>query len=302
MYISPDDGEKLWYFDLVESTEAPELGVLGEAGDSLTGVAVYATRPNSSDVLFVALDDVMEVYEHPWTHVGTINLIGLEDIEAKSLSMYQAPTEKYPLGALAYAIEADGWAGFGLSSLESVFEAFNIQPNTDFDPRNYVGKCRSKSPISEECSFHGFYTKDSETCDCFAGSIGDKCDGISCEDDCSGHGTCAGPNLCKCGQGWGGLHCSFKVVEPDYETEANGVDGDDPAIWFSREAEELSRVVTTTKSEEGAGFAVFDLKGKLLQTLEAAQPNNVDIIFGFGAGNRTVDLAYAACRGDNTLW
>lgn len=302
LYITPDDGKEVYYLDLVESTEDPELKVLGEVEDTITGVAVYTTKSNSSDILFVALDNVVQVYEHPWTRIGTVELTGLDDIEAKSLAMHQAPTRNYPRGAIAYAIETDDWAGFGISSLESVFQAFGIEPNTEFDPRHPIGNDPAESPIGEECSYQGFYAADSETCDCFAGSTGDKCRDITCEDDCSGHGTCAGPNICKCEKGWGGLHCSFKIVEANFETDANGIDGDDPSIWISPESGELSRIVTTTKSEQGAGFAVFDLKGKLLQTVEAAQPNNVDIITGFQAGNRSVDLAYAACRGDDTLW
>jgi 3-phytase len=92
------------------------------------------------------------------------------------------------------------------------------------------------------------------------------------------------------------------LVEPRYETDANGADGDDPAIWISPEAPELSRIVTTTKSGEGAGLAVYDLEGNQLQIMYSNEPNNVDIIYNFAVGDRTVDLAYAACRGDNTLW
>ena len=92
------------------------------------------------------------------------------------------------------------------------------------------------------------------------------------------------------------------MVEPVAETDANGGDGDDPAIWVSPSDKAESRIITTTKSESGAGFAVFDLSGAKLQTTPAEEPNNVDVIYGFQAGNRTVDLVYAACRGDNTLW
>jgi 3-phytase len=93
------------------------------------------------------------------------------------------------------------------------------------------------------------------------------------------------------------------VVYPKYETEENGKDGDDPAVWISPSNPELSRVITTTKSEAGAGFAVFDLTGKKLQHYPGGEPNNVDVIYGFKLGNnRTVDLTFAACREDNTLW
>ncbi|KAK6951718.1 hypothetical protein Daesc_006241 [Daldinia eschscholtzii] len=101
--------------------------------------------------------------------------------------------------------------------------------------------------------------------------------------------------------GWGGLYCAFKVVQPVAETDAHGGDGDDPAIWISPTNRSDSRIITTTKSEEGAGLSVFDLNGKLLQSIDAGEPDNVDVIYNFQAGNRTMDLAYAACRTDNTL-
>ncbi|KAH8150331.1 uncharacterized protein LAJ45_05542 [Morchella importuna] len=89
---------------------------------------------------------------------------------------------------------------------------------------------------------------------------------------------------------------------PKYETDPNGSDGDDPAIWIAPgNSTENSRIITTTKSELGAGFGVFDLTGKKLQTMAAEEPNNVDVIYDFPVGNRTADLVFAACRGDNTL-
>ncbi len=93
------------------------------------------------------------------------------------------------------------------------------------------------------------------------------------------------------------------MVYAKYETEENGEDGDDPAVWISPSNPGLSRVITTTKSSVGAALAVFDLTGKKLQHYPIGEPNNVDVIYGFKLGtNRTVDLAFAACREDNTLW
>jgi 3-phytase len=73
-------------------------------------------------------------------------------------------------------------------------------------------------------------------------------------------------------------------------------------VWIHATRPDQSKIITTTKSADGEGFGVFDLKGKLLQTLAAEEPNNVDIIYNITVGNRKTDLAYAACRGDNTLW
>ena len=86
------------------------------------------------------------------------------------------------------------------------------------------------------------------------------------------------------------------------ETDANGGDGDDPAIWIHPTNKEQSRVITTTKSEEDAGLGIFALNGTQVGFIAAGEPNNVDVIYNFKAGDRTIDLAYAACREDNTLW
>lgn len=283
----------------MESTEAPKPSVLGKAEDDITGIAAYASRNGTNDYIFVALESAVAVYQYPWTLVDTLQLAGLEDPEIQGLSLYQGSTKKYPEGALAYALEAEDVAGFGISSLEGALAELGIKANTEYNPRSPRG--HQHSPITKKCSFNGFSRNGTE-CECFAGFTGESCQDVKCEDDCSGHGSCAGPDKCQCDDGWGGLQCAFALVEPDFETDANGSDGDDPAIWISPRSPELSRIVTTTKSGDGAGLAVFDLEGNQLQMLPANEPNNVDIIYGFQAGNRTVDLAYAACRGDNTLW
>ncbi|SPO05151.1 related to 3-phytase precursor [Cephalotrichum gorgonifer] len=300
MYLGTDDDSKVYSFPLVESTAAPEVTVVGEAADSVTGLAVYATDKNTSDYIFVAQESVVGVYTQGFELLGTLKLAGLEDIEVQGLELYQAGTSKYPEGALTFAVEADNdIAGFGVSSLEGVAEDLDLALNSAFDPRKQAC-CPKKTPICKQCSKNGYCGTDSK-CSCFAGFTGSDCSKIQCTDDCSGHGECVGPNQCKCEDGWGGLHCSFLVVEPKYETDENGADGDDPAIWIAPDEPENSRIITTTKSTEGAGLAVFDLKGNLLQNFPAGEPNNVDIIYGFPIGDRKVDLAFAACRADDTI-
>ncbi|VUC20211.1 unnamed protein product [Clonostachys rosea] len=298
LFLSPDGGNRLYAFDLAESTKTPELSVIGEVEDEITGVTVYVSKKGSKDYLLVALEKSVSVYEYPWTLVGSWELSGVEEPEIQGISLYQASTSKYPEGVLAYAIEGEDVLGFGLSSLENALSGLNIEPNVEYNPRNLDG-CIKHSPITEKCSFNGFSSNG--TCDCLAGFTGEACDEFKCEDDCSGNGSCVGPDTCQCEEGWGGLHCSFVLVEPEYETDANGSDGDDPAIWISPKSPELSRIITTTKAGDGAGLAVFDLQGKQLQMHYSSKPNNVDVIYNFQAGNRTVDLAFAACRGDNTL-
>ncbi|OLN96218.1 3-phytase [Colletotrichum chlorophyti] len=300
MVLSADDDKDVYVFDLIESTIAPEVSKIGEALEDVTGVAVYASNSTGVDYLFVAQEGSIALYKYPFELRGTIKLAGLEDIEISGLSVYQRSSSKYPSGALGFAIEADNVAGYGMLSLDGVLDEFNVSVNTEYDPGAQVG-CRTRSHICESCSGNGYCQQNALGCSCFAGFTGDKCDTFQCTNNCSGHGECVGANECKCENGWGGLHCSFLLVEPSYETTQNGGDGDDPAIWISSEATEKSRIITTTKSTEGAGLGVFDLTGKLLQTIYAAEPNNVDMIYGFQAGDRKVDLAFAGCRGDNTL-
>lgn len=299
MILTPDDGTELYIFDLTETTKPPKIEVMGEVNDTLTGVSVYSSP--SSDYVFAVQADVIAAYDFSLNLVGSVEVGGLEDVEIQGISMHQAATETYPNGLIGFALEADDFQGFGISSLAGVLQDLGIEPNLNYDPRK-LNSCRRQTPIKDQCSYMGYLQKSNQTCECFTGTEGANCETITCADNCSNHGTCIGPNTCQCEAGWGGLHCSFLLVQPLYETEANGADGDDPAIWISPKAPELSRIITTTKTEQGAGLGVFDLSGKGLQVHYSEQPNNVDIIYGFQAGNRTVDLAYAACRGDNTLW
>lgn len=299
MYLSTDDDKDVYGFPLKESTETPKISKFGEADDDITGIAVYVS---GSDYLFIAQKDKIAVYDHAFKHLGTLSLTGQEEIEVQGLNIYQASTSKYPSGALTYAIESEEVNGFGISSLENVLKKLKIKTNTKYDPRKQKVNAK-KDLICSTCSRSGYCLKDKkQRCDCFAGSAGKSCEKYTCVDKCSGHGKCVGPNQCKCNKGWGGLHCSFLLVEPTYETDSRPGDGDDPAIWISPEGPDKSRVVATMKSGKDTGLGVFDLKGKLLQTFPAGEPNNVDIIYGFEAGNRKVDLAFAACREDDTLW
>ncbi|KAL4744117.1 hypothetical protein BDV11DRAFT_201531 [Aspergillus similis] len=123
----------------------------------------------------------------------------------------------------------------------------------------------SLEPPSSGPELNGFPNKYG-TFSCFAGFTGPHCNMVTCENSCSGssYGICVSPNQCQC--------CS-PYASPDSKSP------------------NLSTIITTTKSEEGAGLA----------TMTAGEPNNVDVIYGFKQGNRTVDLAYAAYREDDTL-
>ncbi|KAF2186304.1 thermostable phytase [Zopfia rhizophila CBS 207.26] len=299
VYFSGED-RPLYSFKADETTSAPEITTINEDVE-IAGLATYTS--NSTVYLFLAHDESVDVYDEQFAQVGTISLLGIQDLSIEAgLSLYQAQAPGYPSGAIALAFEGEEGTGIALGSLEEALPSLGITLNTKFNPKNT--SCKDcEEAICDSCSKNGFCNAGGEdgSCECFAGFAGSSCNEHVCKNDCSSHGTCVGPNTCKCDDKWGGPDCSFAEVEPRYETDANGGDGDDPAIWVHPSSPEQSKIVTTTKSEEGAGLAIFDLKGQFLQHLLAEEPNNVDIIYGFKVGNRTIDLAFAACRGDNTL-
>eukprot|EP00118_Oscarella_pearsei_P003217 m.13434 g.13434 ORF g.13434 m.13434 type:complete len:5185 (+) comp24805_c0_seq1:361-15915(+) len=71
----------------------------------------------------------------------------------------------------------------------------------------------SKPPADEcpnACSQHGQCDSATRTCSCFKGWRGEDCSDFHCNDvnDCSGYGTCVGPNQCRCRVGWKGRACT----------------------------------------------------------------------------------------------
>jgi len=305
----------VYAFRAAESTAPPTVEVLFSTREAVSGLTTYYGL--YEEYLLVVFADHINIYDNVHKLVELVEIAGVGDYELNDVAIYQGVIgSKFPSGAVAYAIESDELTGFGISSLENVFSNLDptstFAPNTGFSPRQFVcDDCTAPTCESlDNCSGSGFcpsraHTRSYpfETCQCFAGFAGGNCAEITCADNCSGHGKCEGPNTCVCEDGWAGPTCAFQVVYPKYETEENGEDGDDPAVWISPSNPGLSRVITTTKSEVGAGLAVFDLTGKKLQHYPIGEPNNVDVIYGFKLGtNRTVDLAFAACREDNTLW
>ncbi|KAK0701428.1 hypothetical protein B0T21DRAFT_378937 [Apiosordaria backusii] len=299
LYLS-SESKDVYTFDLTESTHAPVLKKSFEADEDVTGLAVYYGNAKDEELLFVTHEAEISVYRGRANKTATIALGGYEDVEIQGPAIYQAPTRQYPSGFLTFALEADDTAGFGGISLEPVLRAVQTRANTRYDPRKSGnngsgGACR-------QCSNNG-YCSASGSCTCFLGFSGSKCQQHTCSNNCSGHGRCVGPDICQCNPGWGGLHCSFVVVTPEFETAAYGDDGDDPAIWIhpNKATPELSRIITTVKAGDAAGFGVFDLGGNMVQTISAGEPNNVDVIYGFDFQGRKVDLVVAACREDDTI-
>ncbi|EEH43603.1 uncharacterized protein PADG_08223 [Paracoccidioides brasiliensis Pb18] len=291
VYFAADDDKSIYSFKAEDSTSAPKVDMVGKVEDDINGLAVYVAV--SSIHFLIVSANTIGVYSPRLELQGSLKLTGFEELEAKGLSIYQSKHANYPAGLVGFALKSSAGQSFGVSSLESAFAALVLEPNTKYDPR-------APGFPHKENKKNGFGNTDGSL-SCFAGFTGKDCSQFTCKNTCSGRGQCVGPNVCKCKDSWSGPDCSFLLVNPKSETEANGGDGDDPAIWISKSSPDKSRVITTIKSTEGAGLSVFDLNGKHLQHMKAGNPNNVDIIYRFKAGNREIDLAYAACRKDNTL-
>ncbi|KAG2003519.1 phytase L [Coprinopsis cinerea AmutBmut pab1-1] len=259
----------------------------------IAGMAVYESSNNASS-LFVSVESgTVEVFSTAeWAHQYTLSF-SEEDVELEGIAIYQRTLPGYPDGSLVVSFtEDDGRTGTGIVSLTQI----PLPRNANFNPRD----ASSNPDASNQCTRRGF--RNGSECICFTGYTGSRCNQRTCPNDCSSRGRCVGPNTCRCDNGWTGPDCSFKVVLADIETDANGGDGDDPAIWIHPTDRTKSRVLTTTKSKQGAGFALFDLAGQMIFQLPAGEPNNVDVIYNFELEDgRTVDLGVAACRDEDTL-
>jgi 3-phytase len=91
------------------------------------------------------------------------------------------------------------------------------------------------------------------------------------------------------------------TVTPTLETPAAetwGDAADDPAIWVNPRDPAKSAVIATDKN---LGLYVYDLDGKLLQTLADGRMNNVDVRDGFMVDGKPRVLVAASNRTDKTI-
>ncbi|KAK6625770.1 hypothetical protein RUM43_006069 [Polyplax serrata] len=63
-----------------------------------------------------------------------------------------------------------------------------------------------------DCSGHGTFDLESQTCTCEAKWSGEDCSKELCDLDCGAHGHCLG-DACVCNSGWSGEHCSEKQCD-----------------------------------------------------------------------------------------
>ncbi|KAA8998858.1 phytase [Affinibrenneria salicis] len=91
------------------------------------------------------------------------------------------------------------------------------------------------------------------------------------------------------------------VLPAQLETEpvsSLGDAADDPAIWVNPVDGAASRILATDKQR---GLLVYDLQGRKLQDLPVGRLNNVDLRAGLQIDGKTVDLAVASNRDNNSL-
>lgn len=99
------------------------------------------------------------------------------------------------------------------------------------------------------------------------------------------------------------LHPPAIDVHPAAATQALAHDADDPAVWIHPTDPAKSLIFGTDKADGPDGsLAVFDLEGRLLQTLGGiARPNNVDVEYGLSMAGGSVDIAVVTERGRSRL-
>ncbi len=103
------------------------------------------------------------------------------------------------------------------------------------------------------------------------------------------------------GGGETGAAPATAIVRPSVETDpvaSHGDAADDPAIWIHPERPEQSVVIGSNKKR---GIDVYDLGGRLLQSLADGRINNVDIRYGFRLGADAIDIVTGSNRTTDSI-
>jgi 3-phytase len=93
-------------------------------------------------------------------------------------------------------------------------------------------------------------------------------------------------------------------IKPVVVTDKTPTDTDDPAIWVNFDDPAQSLIIGTDKGDTNGGLFVFNLDGKLVDSLSVyplMRPNNVDIEYGFDFGGEQIDIAVCTERNTNSI-
>ncbi|MCR9155150.1 MAG: phytase [Bacteroidetes bacterium] len=93
-------------------------------------------------------------------------------------------------------------------------------------------------------------------------------------------------------------------IKPVVVTDQTPTDTDDPAIWVNPNDPGKSLIIGTDKGDENGGLFVFNLEGKLIDSLSVyplLRPNNVDVEYGFKWDTSLIDIAVCTERITNKI-
>lgn len=97
---------------------------------------------------------------------------------------------------------------------------------------------------------------------------------------------------------------SIVGIKPVVVTDKTPTDTDDPAIWVNPKDPSESLIIGTDKGKDNGGLFVFNLEGKLIDSLSVyplLRPNNVDVEYGFRWDTILVDIAVCTERNTNSI-
>jgi 3-phytase len=81
-------------------------------------------------------------------------------------------------------------------------------------------------------------------------------------------------------------------IKPVLATEPVATDADDPAVWVHPADPRRSLILGTDKVAVHGAVVVFDLDGKIRQTIpNLDRPNNIDVEYGMKVGAQATDIA-----------
>jgi 3-phytase len=92
--------------------------------------------------------------------------------------------------------------------------------------------------------------------------------------------------------------CEIRALRETAPVGSAGDAADDCAVWVHPTSAEDSLLIVTDKQ---AALLVYDLQGRLLQTVEAIRPNNVDLRYGFVLDGERCDIVACSSQEANGI-